>query len=211
MVDGNGILHERRAGIACFVGVLTGIPSVGVGKTVYCTDGLTVDITEQGVVHHVQTLAKYLLSHKEDDKSRNNTTNGDGVSDTNNAVVLMSSIHPINPRDGVLQQHEEMTVEEALAVFSQHKYSGLAIPLQSGEEPNGGTILGVALVGHGGRTQHQKRQQQTGTKKPIYISVGHGLSLQEAVELCCDLSLTRIPEPVRQADLIGRELIRQEQ
>ena len=40
LVDGNGQWHERKAGIASFVGVKTGIPTVGVGKTFYSIDGL---------------------------------------------------------------------------------------------------------------------------------------------------------------------------
>jgi deoxyinosine 3'endonuclease (endonuclease V) len=33
LVDGNGILHPRRAGLACFLGVRTGIPTIVAGKT----------------------------------------------------------------------------------------------------------------------------------------------------------------------------------
>ena len=43
LVDGNGILHERNAGIACFVGMKTKLPTIGVGKTFYHVDGLTKD------------------------------------------------------------------------------------------------------------------------------------------------------------------------
>ena len=32
MVDGNGRLHPRRAGLACALGVDTGIPHLGIGK-----------------------------------------------------------------------------------------------------------------------------------------------------------------------------------
>lgn len=31
--DGHGLAHPRRAGLACHLGVLTGLPTVGVGKT----------------------------------------------------------------------------------------------------------------------------------------------------------------------------------
>lgn len=41
LVDGNGILHPNRFGLACHLGVLSGLPTVGVGKTLHHVDGLT--------------------------------------------------------------------------------------------------------------------------------------------------------------------------
>ena len=47
LVDGNGRLHPRRGGIACGFGVLTGVPTVGVTKSLLCgtiaTDLATAD------------------------------------------------------------------------------------------------------------------------------------------------------------------------
>ncbi|MFK7817500.1 MAG: endonuclease V [Planctomycetaceae bacterium] len=48
LVDGNGILHPRRAGIATFLGVQTDIRTVGVGKSLLCgtveEDGSPADV-----------------------------------------------------------------------------------------------------------------------------------------------------------------------
>lgn len=46
------------------------------------------------------------------------------------------------------------------------------------------------------------------TKKPIYVSVGHNIDLAIALDIVKSMCVYRIPEPVRQADLIGRELLR---
>lgn len=40
-VDGNGRLHPRGAGLACHLGVVTGLRTVGLGKTFLHVDGLT--------------------------------------------------------------------------------------------------------------------------------------------------------------------------
>lgn len=41
LVDGNGILHPNRFGLACHLGVLAGLPTVGIGKSLHHVDGLT--------------------------------------------------------------------------------------------------------------------------------------------------------------------------
>jgi hypothetical protein len=48
-------------------------------------------------------------------------------------------------------------------------------------------------------------------QNPIFISVGHKMSLSDAIKLCTLLSLSRIPEPIKQADFLGRELLRQKE
>lgn len=40
LIDGNGILHSNRFGLACHLGVLANIPTIGCGKTVFSVDGI---------------------------------------------------------------------------------------------------------------------------------------------------------------------------
>jgi hypothetical protein len=78
-------------------------------------------------------------------------------------------------------------------------------------EQDGGQIrLACALVGQGGRIRGGKGNRKPytkGSKIAIFVSVGHQISLHAAVQICAWLSLARIPEPVRQADFIGRSLL----
>ncbi|XP_029417210.1 endonuclease V isoform X4 [Nannospalax galili] len=69
---------------------------------------------------------------------------------------------------------------------------GDTFPLVGGS----GTVLGMALKSH----DH--------CIKPLYVSVGHRMSLEAAVRLTYRCCRFRAPEPVRQADIRSREYIR---
>ena len=126
LVDGNGILHPNRFGLASHLGVLAGVPTIGVGKTLHCVDGLT--------------------------------------------------------RDGVKE-----------LAHAQCGRIGDAAPLVGAS----GAVWGAAL-----------RTTASEPFKPVLVSVGHGFSLGSALALVQRCTRTRIPEPVRQADLRSREWLR---
>ncbi len=47
MVDGNGILHQYGFGLASHLGVICDIPTIGIGKSYYAIDGITLDDTRR--------------------------------------------------------------------------------------------------------------------------------------------------------------------
>jgi len=59
-VDGNGYLHPRGFGLASHLGVLTGIPTVGVGKTFLFVDGMTVKDVKQKVAAQCHKGGDYI-------------------------------------------------------------------------------------------------------------------------------------------------------
>lgn len=195
LVDGNGVLHPRKAGIACFVGVKTGIPTIGVGKTLFYEGKLNKDVV-------LKELEDSLLG------ARNKLTDNNDESGDNSVLIVDSEVIP---KENSSNSSDEKPKNEgpdrgALVQELSSVCRGVAVPLVNEARE----VLACALVGHGGRTRVGKKPS-AGTKNPVYISVGHSISLEEAVRISANLSFAKIPEPVRQADLIGRELLRQKE
>jgi len=64
------------------------------------------------------------------------------------------------------------------------------------------------LVGDSGRLWGKALLSSAGSQKPIYISVGHRVSLDTAVGLVLECSKHRVPEPVRHADHLSRQALK---
>ncbi|KAG8564901.1 hypothetical protein GDO81_012623 [Engystomops pustulosus] len=121
-VDGNGVLHHRGFGVACHLGILTGLPTIGVAKNLLQVDGLENNESHRGQAKELQMGGDFFYLK--------------GTS---------------------------------------------------------GNVLGAAL----------KSSQKS--VKPVYISVGHKISLEAAVKLVHSCCKYRVPEPTRQADIRSRE------
>lgn len=116
LVDGNGVLHARRCGLASHLGVLSGIATIGVAKTLYEHDGLRVPET-----------------------------------------------------------------------------------------------LPARLIGASGECWGIARSFTASGTHPIFISIGHRLSLASAERVVERYSRYRVPEPIRRADISSRALLRKNQ
>ena len=198
MVDGNGMWHERRAGLACFIGQC-GIPCIGIGKSWYSLNGRDLDV-KRAVKKSVSEWHNLFVS-KESSQALDHSQQSviyDSVPFTDEDTSPSTTKH----RDDATSSMEEI-------LSSLHKASyGLAVPMHD-DKKSGAEILAYALMGHGGRPTRLKCGTRVlvprGSKNPIYISAGNNITLRDAVALVASTcGESRIPEPVREADLYGR-------
>eukprot|EP01025_Chloroclados_australasicus_P032898 TRINITY_DN3341_c0_g1_i1.p2 TRINITY_DN3341_c0_g1~~TRINITY_DN3341_c0_g1_i1.p2 ORF type:complete len:294 (+),score=12.93 TRINITY_DN3341_c0_g1_i1:74-883(+) len=194
LVDGFGLLHPRRAGCASHLGVETGCVTIGVAKNLLHTDGLEHN--------RVMAQTKRILRNRRNNafdrtaSSQNQGNNRPSSSAQSNSSGSRSNFYKqqlsASIRDGV---YEVTTVNSSSQAGSSTNNNnvvvrGYTLPLRSQRD---GVILGHALFGH--------RQ----TQNPIFISQGHRVSLETALEIVRRCCLYRIPEPIRQADKRSRK------
>lgn len=70
-------------------------------------------------------------------------------------------------------------------------------------------VSAVRLIGDSGREWGAALLTTDGATKPVFVSVGHRVSLGTALALVKAVSVYRVPEPVRQADLMSRAFVRE--
>jgi len=180
LVDGFGVLHPRRCGSASHLGVLTGVPCVGVGKSLLHVDGLderTVRAHALLALGRVQPGEASASAQPRDESAA--TGIGEAVTLSETAVML------------------------PLLSASGGEVLGAALCGQAGSTRP--IYISVGAPG-GSSTSPRCSQERTDLTHPA----GHKVTLQTAVALTLACCVHRIPEPIRQADLRSREFIRQQ-
>ena len=256
MVDGNGQWHDRYAGLACFVGVKTGLPTIGVGKTFYNLGNNNnhhddhdngeersgIMLNKNDIVRDVKRGVEIWYNDhvvvvdddndddcntdkQLDDEKKSSYYQSRALIVDNKSIPYCEDNNGRVKADQQTQQQSTLTnTTRADASFEDmlielHQVgTGLAIPMRSGMAKND-KVLAYALIGHGGNThttssskkKKKKKKESTtrGSKNPIYISCGSHISLLDAVSLVAYTSIVSLPEPVREADLYGRQLLRE--
>ena len=56
LIDGHGILHPRRCGLACYIGLILNIPTIGVAKSLLCGS-----VQEDGFVKYNEEILGYSI------------------------------------------------------------------------------------------------------------------------------------------------------
>ena len=65
------------------------------------------------------------------------------------------------------------------------------------------------LVGESGKTWGAALRCTPESKKPVFVSIGHKVDLETALRIVkLSIGKYRIPEPIRQADLRGRQKVK---
>ena len=90
LVDGHGVLHPRRCGLACYVGIVTSIPTIGVAKSLLCGYAQS-----DNFVTHKGEILGYALKSNENSKKVAYISVGHKIS-LLTSIELVKSITKIN-------------------------------------------------------------------------------------------------------------------
>jgi deoxyinosine 3'endonuclease (endonuclease V) len=130
LVDGNGVWHERGFGLACYVGIESGIPTIGVSKTFLNTGS----------------------------------------------------------------RHSSRQVQ----MEAQRKCAALGDVLMLHHVLEDGTVIECGVM----------RTTESLPFRPIFISAGHRMSSELAIDIVRDVCIFREPEPLRLADRLSRRFVK---
>ena len=211
-MDGFGLLHPRRCGSASQLGVLSGFPTVGVGKALLHIDGLSqrdarlqLRDAEQDAFEAAGPQAPSVSQQDEQDVCDSRQVEASDLaaveSSCQRCSVAECRCHLGDSPVACSARDLNVVSDTCKQALCQEKTpaacdSSTDAPLQLLLIGNSGEVLGIAL------------RPRTDIKRPIYVSVGHRISLSTAVAVVQACCRHRVPEPIRQADIRSREHVR---
>eukprot|EP00798_Chlamydomonas_sp_ICE-L_P027585 gene27585-7220_t len=190
VVDGCGTLHPSGFGSACHLGVVSGVPTVGVAKNLFAVDG----IRKSDVMKSLKPLVPPgdLEGEKEESLDKNSSLGSSAVTSNEDGKLVTKGVATTS------DSYVSLNVGQPSNSEKMHQFSAAA------KDARCAPLVGLTSVDPLGMALCP-----TATcKNPIYISVGHRVGLDTAVNIilrCCNY---RIPEPTRQADILSREHLR---
>eukprot|EP00794_Sanderia_malayensis_P008796 gene8796-9737_t len=215
LIDGNGIRHPRGFGIASHVGVLLDLPTIGVAKHLFHVDGL-----EKSKEHKKKALRStdkssnpvfVSVGHKISLEASTNIVNQCCKFRTPEAVrqvvykecslVHLSAPHiyqgfGIASHVGVLLDLPTIGVAkhlfhvDGLEKSKEHKKKISDDLKKAGDR--------FELIGQSGKVHGQALKSTDKSSNPVFISVGHKISLETSTNIVNQCCKFRTPEAVRQ-------------
>merc|ERR1719369_752034 len=141
LVDGNGILHPRKCGIACHIGVDTGIPTVGVAKHLHQIQEYGEEFTRESI------RKRFLELDKAGEYVTLTTTEG-------NVLGAALKTSPVSSNPVFVSVGSGLSLASALALVS--KVSRYRIP----EPTRQADIISREFLRVNHPTERQKQQQK---------------------------------------------------
>ncbi|GAB4813929.1 hypothetical protein N2152v2_000975 [Parachlorella kessleri] len=221
LVDGFGVLHPRRLGSASQLGVLAGVATIGVAKNLLAVDGLPGEREVRAAMRAGQWAQQSGHSADHQDEGQH--------------VVIEHQLSQHESKPGGFQRRTARLAGLRFDAVCQLGSSAAAtagpgglrvppdpsapaiaiapappVPAAVAEQPHPSTPMAPRLMLRGeGDEVLGAAVCPPGCQHPIYVSVGHLVSLPTAVDITLRCCRHRVPEPIRQADLKSRERVRQ--
>lgn len=185
LCDGNGVLHPRGAGMACAVGVTTGVPTVGVAKQLLNVDGLGRTAVAAAIAAAPARVAAVPLV---------------GVSGVLHGAAYIGAVADRRQRRGGSGSGNDS------APGGGERPVPPPAPGQTASTVPSAAAAAAAAAAAG--TPPPPLTPHPRLTRPVYVSVGHRVSLSTALALVASLTPTRVPAPIRTADAHSRAAIR---
>jgi deoxyinosine 3'endonuclease (endonuclease V) len=197
MIDGNGLLHDMGAGVACHVGVRSGIPTIGAAKSFFSVTGRLSHEAVKGVCRQfLHQRGDYLLLLADASK---------GGAPIGAAVWATSDVHAAKGMPSSETSRAACACRGGLSSTGGYvpDVADAAAACVSESSGGRGKISG-SDVASAAAAPFPKGAHGTGSCNPIFVSIGHGMTLRTSIQLVLACCLHRVVEPVRLADKQSR-------